>query len=329
MTTKPILTATKNILPGLLMSIVIALAAVSLTEHYGGPVMLMALLLGMALNFLSEEGKCVVGIDFAAKRVLQLGVVLLGLRITYADMVDLGLTTILLTCAGVLTTIVCGLAIARVFGLSRNFGLLTGGAVAICGASAAMAISAVLPNYENKERDTIFTVVAVTTLSTLAMVLYPLIVSYLGFDHRSAGIFLGGTIHDVAQVVGAGYTVSTETGDVGTLTKMLRVALLVPVVSLVYWTCHKKGTSKTNPLKSMPIFLVGFVLLAVVNSFGWVPEAPKAQLIDLSRGILITAIAALGMKSSLKQFAAVGRSAIALVVVETIFLATLFAVSLS
>ena len=99
--------------------------------------------------------------------------------------------------------------LARQMGLKRDFGLLTGVSVGICGASAALAIASILPRGKDgiSERDTIFTVLGVTTLSTLAMVAYPIIATSLEFDDLKAGMFLGATIHDVAQVIGAGYTI--------------------------------------------------------------------------------------------------------------------------
>jgi uncharacterized integral membrane protein (TIGR00698 family) len=197
--------------------------------------------------------------------------------------------------------------------------VLTGGAVGICGASAAMAISAVLPRHAHAERNTIFAVIAVTTLSTIAMVVYPIVAAAIGLDEQAAGIFLGGTIHDVAQVVGAGYGISTEAGDVATVTKLFRVAMLVPVVfglSLVYG--RREGTGRRPPL---PLFVVAFCLLVAANSFGLVPAAPQAFLNELSRWCLVAAIAALGVKTSLKALMTVGAVPVSLMVAETLFIA--------
>ena len=123
-----------------------------------------------------------------------------------------------------------------------TIGILTGGAVAICGASAALAISSILPKSGSRERDTIFTVIAVTTFSTIAMIVYPVIVTFIGLDDRAAGVFLGGTIHDVAQVVGAGYSISEEVGDLSTIIKLFRVSMLVPVVLLLTLMFRAKTT---------------------------------------------------------------------------------------
>ncbi|MBT8446359.1 MAG: putative sulfate exporter family transporter [Gammaproteobacteria bacterium] len=313
----------QTLAPGLLIASVIAMAAAFISEHYGGPVMLMALLLGMAFNFLSDEQRFSSGIDFSSGVILRIGVALLGLRITYADIVNLGVTPIALVCAGLALTMLAGLVVARQLGLTRHFAVLTAGAVSICGASAAMAIAAVLPRHPQLERDTCFTVVAVTTLSTLAMIIYPVIVSIADLDNAAAGMFLGATIHDVAQVVGAGYMVSDEAGDVATFTKLLRVAMLVPLIIVILLTMPKDRNAGLRGLGIVPIFLVVFMLLVVANSLGWVPETPRQFLVGFSRGCLIVAIAALGVKTSLKELASVGGAAIGLVVAETVILAAL------
>jgi len=311
----------RNYFPGVLASVIIAIAATFLSEHYGGPVMLFALLLGMAFYFLSQEGRCVPGIELASKRVLRVAVGLLGAQITIAEIMKLGPTPVVTVIGAVILTILFGALAARVMGLSRPFGILTSGAVAICGASAALAISSVLPKGEHHERDTVFTVIGVTALSTVAMIVYPLIISVFHLDHAAVGMFLGGTIHDVAQVVGAGFSVSEETGNVATFTKLLRVAMLLPVVVALSYVFRAHQVGKAG--RQLPGFLVVFALLVVLNSAGVIPPAVLVILKNVSRWCLVTAIAALGMKTSLKAMADVGGRAIALIVAETVFLAVL------
>jgi uncharacterized integral membrane protein (TIGR00698 family) len=307
--------------PGVLVSLTVAIAATFLSEHYGAPVMLFALLLGMAFNFLSQEGRCVPGIEMASKRILRIAVGLLGAQITIAEIMKLGVGPVIMVVGAVALTILFGVLAARVMGLSRPFGILTAGAVAICGASAALAISSVLPKGETHERDTVFTVIAVTTLSTIAMILYPIIIAFFHLDQAAVGVFLGGTIHDVAQVVGAGFSVSDETGHVATFTKLLRVAMLLPVVVGLSYVFRAHHVGKAG--RQLPGFLVVFAALVVLNSTGVIPESVLAFIKSFSRWCLVTAIAALGMKTSLKAMAEVGGSAIALMVAETVFLAVL------
>jgi uncharacterized integral membrane protein (TIGR00698 family) len=312
---------------GILVSVVVAVAAMSLAEHYHASAMLFALLLGMALNFLSTEGRCVPGIRFSASTLLRLGVALLGVRITLAQITALGAWPIAMVVLSVVLTIGFGVVLARALGYRNRFGVLTGGAVGICGASAAMALAAVIPVHAEdniKERATIFTVIGVSTLSTLAMVVYPVIVGWLGFGAEPAGVFLGGTIHDVAQVVGAGYGMSKETGDVATIVKLLRVAMLLPVILVITLSYRKHhvpaGTAKP-PL--LPWFVVAFAVLVAVNSAGFIPAAAQHALQTLSTWLLVISMAAIGMKSHLKDFATVGLRPIVLMVSETVFLALL------
>jgi uncharacterized integral membrane protein (TIGR00698 family) len=320
--------AAATVSPGLLASGTIALAATWLAQHYNSPVMLFALLLGIAFHFLHEEGRCVAGIEFSSKTLLRVGVALLGVRITVAQILDLGIGPVLTVVACVLSTIAFGMLAARLLGLRATFGLLSGGAVAICGASAALAVGSSLPQHEDNERDTILTVVVVTALSTVAMILYPVFVRAIGFDDGQSGIFLGGTIHDVAQVVGAGYTISPATGDIATYVKLLRVALLLPVVITIPLLFWRSNVQAAHGKPGFPLFLLGFAALVALRSAGIIPNPAVDVLNDVSRWCLVAAIAALGMKTSFKQVFAVGWRPIGLMVSETIWIAALVFISL-
>ena len=312
---------TKALLPGIGVSAIIGLAALFLSEHYGAPAMLFALLLGIAMSFLYEGTQCRAGIEFAACHILRLGVALLGLRIAFGDLAVLGWKTALLLVVAIISTIVFGMLVARAFGLQKRFGVLTGGAVGICGASAAMAISAVLPQSKDKDRDTLLTIIGVTSLSTIAMVLYPVIADMLNLDPTSTSVFLGGTIHDVAQVVGAGYSVSEQTGDLATLTKLVRVAFLMPVVVCILLVLRlnlKKSVDAKAP--GIPGFLIAFVVLMTINSVLELPEALKSGATDISRFALVISIAAIGMKSNLGQMLTVGIKPILLLILETLWI---------
>jgi uncharacterized integral membrane protein (TIGR00698 family) len=313
----------RRLFPGVLACGVVAAASTFLSQHYGAPVMLFALLLGMAMNVLSAEGPCAPGIEFSARQLLRIGVALLGLRITGTQVTALGWQPVLIVIAGVVLTIALSMLAARLMGLQTLFGLLTGGATAICGASAALALSAALPAHEQKERATLFTVILVSALSTLAMIVYPMIARGLGLDASAAGVFLGGTIHDVAQVVGAGYSLSRETGDVATLVKLMRVAMLLPVIVFAAsLTRARTGPGATRP-PLLPWFAVAFALLVAINSTGVVAPALQALGSDVSRWCLVAAIAGIGMKTQLKEVAGVGLKPIVLMVGETLFLALL------
>ncbi|MCH7293772.1 YeiH family protein [Acinetobacter higginsii] len=315
---------TRELMPGLIVSTVVAAAACFLSEHYGAPVMLFALLLGMGLNFLSSESQCKAGIEFTARTVLRIGIALLGMRITLGQITALGWQPIVLVITLVIVTISVSVITAKILGFKKLFGMLTGGATAICGASAALALSAAFPQHPQKEKATLFTVIGVSALSTLAMIVYPMIARWLELSPQQAGVFLGATIHDVAQVVGAGYSMSPETGDTATVVKLMRVAMLLPVIICAAMITRMQGgdaTGKHPPL--LPWFAVGFLMLACINSTGWVPSMLQQGVNELSKWCLVIAISALGMKTQLKELASVGIKPILLILGETIFLVVL------
>ena len=315
-----------SLIPGAALSGVIALAATFVSTLHGGPQLLYALFFGVAFHFLSQDAKAKPGIEFCARGVLRLGVGLLGARITATQIAGLGWSTALIVVAAVVTTILCGSLLGRRLGMTRPQGVLSGGAVAICGASAALAISAVLPRDKNSDRFTLMVVVTVTVLSTVAMVLYPLIARALSLPPEMAGLFIGGSIHDVAQVVGAGYTIDQATGDYATIVKLFRVSMLAVVVVVVssLFKQQREAALEQHSGKKPPVvpwFLWIFVALVCVNSIGWVPADVQAQLTNLSKYCLVIAIAALGMKTSFLQLAKAGWRPFALLLVETIWMA--------
>lgn len=302
---------------GLMVAVLIAVSAQFLSEHYGGPAMLFALLIGMALNFLAHEPATREGIVFSGRTLLRIGVALLGLRIAFADIAHLGLVSVISVIALIAMTILAGIAMARLSGRSWHYGALTGGAVAICGASAALAISAIMPKGKISEQDTLVTVVGVTILSTLAMIFYPVLFGAAGLTDTQSGMMIGATIHDVAQVVGAGYSISDHAGEVGTVVKLLRVAML-PVVLLVL-TYAMREEAQGAPIR-LPWFLVVFLVLMLAANFFDLPQALVDLVNGLSRWLLLIAVSALGVRTSLGELRTVGGANMAVIVGETLAL---------
>jgi uncharacterized integral membrane protein (TIGR00698 family) len=311
--------------PGVAVATAVALAASFIAQRYGAPAMLMGLLLGMAFHFLNETPRVGPGLELVAVKALRLGVALLGLRLTVADVASLGWTPVLLVVCAVLATLLFGVVLGRLLGCERQLGVLTGGSVAICGASAAMAISSVLPKGPDTQRQTLFTIIGVTSLSTIAMVLYPIIGDVLQFNDQEMGIFIGATIHDVAQVVGAGYSVSPTTGDLGTFIKLLRVAMLVPVVLVIGIIFRNKVSAAADREKApaFPLFLIGFIVLFAINSTGLIPGDVIQPVANLAPALLLVAIAALGIRTSMQEVMTIGLKPVLLIVGETLFIAAI------
>lgn len=312
--------------PGMALCVLIALAASFVAGIHGGPRMLYALLFGTALHYLHAEVRTAPGVRLAAGTVLRLGVGLLGARITVDQISALGWPTACVALAGVATTLLIGWAVARRLGLSTRIGVLAGGATAICGASAAMAIAAVLPRDDALERETLAVVVLATLLSTLAMLLYPLIAASLHLQPAMAGLFLGGSIHDVAQVVVAGYTLGPQTGDAASIVKLFRVSLLALVVmgvALAFRPPAGESPPRRLPLPGLPGFVWLFLGLAAAHSLGWLPAQARAGLAEASQACLVVGVAALGMKTSFADLARSGRRTGLLMAITTAWMGSL------
>ena len=314
----------RAIAAGVALSAALSLTAYAISYRYDAPAMLIGLLLGLSCHFLSASDRYTRGLVWASGPCLRFGVALLGLRLSIGDVALLGWPAVIAVCGAVAMTLAFGVVWSRLLGCGTDLGLLTGGAVGICGASAAIAISAALPDSDAKQRLTLFTVIGVTTLSTVAMVFYPIAGDFLNFSSRDMGFFIGATIHDVAQVVGAGYSVSPETGDLATFVKLLRVAMLVPIVMAIALVCRissRAEDARHSSLISLPIFLLGFIALFLLNNTVLLPETLTEGLSHLATALLLLAVTALGVRTSLREVASIGWRPLILLGGETLFLA--------
>ena len=317
-TAAPAMMATlRRLAPGVLISALVAVIAVVgapwVARVITIPAMVLALLIGIAVNTVAARPIFQPGLVFCVKTLLRWAVALLGLRIALGDIAALGLGTGVVVVVSMAVTVVTGFVAARVLELQSPFGALAGAGTAVCGASATLATSAVVPDYPSKDADVVFVVIAVNALATIAMVLYPPLCATLGFDGQTTGVMLGATIHDVAQVVGAGYAVSEITGNTAVIVKLFRVFLLLPVVLAIGWWFVRQGAAARTAKVPVPVFAFVFLALCVVNSI--LPSvallAPlyakvKVVLVEASTDGLLIAIGALGLGTSFTAIGALG-----------------------
>lgn len=285
----------KRIYPGAALCIVLALAGRFLAEHYGAPALVMVLLLGFGFAGQAGNERVRPGVEFCSRQILRIGVALLGARIGMEQVLTVGSLPLLmvLTC----TPLIIGAAflLGRWLGLPPLHSLVAGVAVAICGVSAAVAVAATLPRGSLEDRRLLGVIVVVTGLGTLSMLLLPPLFAQLGYSDTQAGMLLGASIHDVAQAAGAGYLVSDTAGDIATLTKLLRVSLLVPIILIVGVVLNNRKSGQADH----PWFLLGFIGLFALNSLGWLPEQLRQVLVNASFACLLVTMAGLGMRTSL------------------------------
>jgi uncharacterized integral membrane protein (TIGR00698 family) len=318
--------------PGIVLCCAIAAVAfVANAEHWMQfgkvfiPPLIVTLIVGMMLQPLSTKDVLKPGLEFSGRTLLRTGVALYGAQLTLGDLVHGGALPIVIAVCAVTFTIVFGVLAARAMGLSRDLGFLTGCATGVCGAAAAMATSAVLPHHEHSDRDLAFSVMGVNFISTVTMVLYPPLYHWLGYSTFEMGVFLGGAIHDVAQVAGAGETLGKEFLTIAIITKLLRVACLLPAVTVIAWWVARSGERAGDARPTPPVFLFGFLILAAINSVGLVPHNVQSFLAQVSSFLIIAAIAALGIKTSLLALVRIGARPVALLLLETAFIGVMVA----
>jgi len=292
--------AGRNLLPGLIACGVGAAAAAWLAEHYHFPIILLGLLVGLSLNFVAREPGTHAGLDFASRTFLRWGIVLLGLQVTVAQIGSLGPAPFGALLVVMAATFAAGIAGARLAGQSRFAGILAGGATAICGASAALALYGVIGKDRLSQAQFALTLVGVSLASALAMSLYPPLAALLGLDDRQAGFLIGASVHDVAQAIGGGYAFSDSAGSYATVVKLSRVALLAPVVALVSVAIGSTGGAAGRPWfrrLAPPWFIVAFLGVVAVNSLVALPADCADGALAVSKGLLLLAVTATAMRS--------------------------------
>ncbi|MEY2882444.1 MAG: hypothetical protein RL490_168 [Pseudomonadota bacterium] len=317
----------KDYLPGLLVAGFATLAAASLTDRYGAPLTLMSLLIGLALNFLSADRRLTPGLTLASRELLRWAIVLVGARITFAQIAALGPEALVMVIITVAATIGAGVLAARIFGFSTAYGVLSGGAVAICGGSAAMALSATLGERRVRQAELTLVLVGISTMSSLAMVAYPAVAHALHFSDAQAGYFLGGSVHDVAQALGSGYAYSPGAGETATIVKLARVALLAPVLGIIalMFPAQLEVTGSKSRQALVPWFVVGFFAVAGVNSTGIIPAQVSHFAAETAAAMLAVSVAATAIRSPLAEIVRTGPRPLIAIVAATF---TAFALAL-
>ena len=273
----------------------------------------------MACSFLSSKTSFQRGVTFSSDPVLKFGVSLLGFRLGLDVLENIGIHLIATILILIVLTILFGTFFSKIFIRNPHFGILSSGAVAICGASAAAAIYTILPEGRRKTQELSLVVISVTLLSTIAMIIYPILFQLFNFHTKETGFLIGATIHDVAQVIGAGYSVTEDAGIIATFVKMVRVSCL-PVIILILLSITKKNREKSGPL---PWFLVLFFIFALItNLFDF-----SVELLDtihlISSLLIIIAISAVGVKTNLAQINKLGLRFFSIIVAESVFLLTI------
>ena len=320
--------ALASLLPGLVLVVLLATAGfwladlpwVKQTLHVSA--LLLVILLGMAWKSLLPEPPVVLpGIRMAQRPLLRWAVAGLGFRLSVRELWTIGGPALVVVVVSTCAALLLGWWVARRLGVAEKLGLLLGVGGAICGASAVVAADSVV---QGERRDSALALGVITLLGTVGIVLYPLLAHALHMNEFVYGVWAGASLHEMAQVVAAGFGVSDEAARVATVVKLARISLLAPVVLYLGWSLrhghHEAGKAKVAPV---PWFLVLFVLFAGLNSTGLVP----ARWLDLVRRgdlwLLCVGMAGVGLQTGFSDLRSAGLRPIAAGALQWLFLATL------
>jgi len=318
----------KNLLPGLVFAAFLAYVSTLIQDldvmkklHFSS--IIIAIILGMILkNTVKIPTVFDEGIKFSLKKILRLAVILLGFKLSLTEAAQIGWKGLILVLIVTPSTLWFATWIGRKLGLDRNLALLIGSGTAICGASA---VAAVAPVVDGDEKDSTFAIATVTIFGTISMFLYPVIYNVFHLPNLLYAVWAGSSIHEVAQVVAAGFTAGDQAGQFATLVKLTRVLLIIPIATIIgLWQMRgQKGEKRGIKKDTIPWFVFGFLGVFIINSLHIIPKNPTDQLVSLDSFLLTWAMAGMGLETSFEKMRQVGIKPFYVGFMTTIFISIL------
>ena len=326
-------------IPGVLVTVVLAIVATFISglqivkETVNFSPLIIAILLGVVIgNTVKFPETFKPGLTFSLKKILRIAIVFLGFRLTFQNVAEVGIEGLILDTFMLVSTFLLGVWIARrFFGLDPQISYLVASGSSICGASAVLATA---PVVKAEMHHAAMAVATVTIFGTIAMFVYPIVYKAgltLGFDDITYGLWTGATVHEVAQVVAAGFAVSEDAGNTATIAKLTRVMMLAPLlIALSYFLARKHATHGTGvALRDIPIpyFVFGFIAMVGVNSMNVIPSE-IVHYINVIDGFLLTVtMAAMGIETNINKIKGVGMKPIyvALIIFAYLFIVGMIA----
>jgi uncharacterized integral membrane protein (TIGR00698 family) len=304
------------VMKGILLTLALALAARALAGLPFFSIMgqlVIAIMFGMVWRATAGVNSGLLeGASYSSKKLLRLGIILLGFRLNLYDIYNAGSTVFLIAFANLAFALFAVYGLSRLFKVEKRLGILTACGTAICGAAAVVAIAPVI---KATEKETAVGAANVAVLGTIFTILYTLLFSYLGLNALDYGVFAGGTLHEIAHVVAAADPAGQQASDLAIIVKLTRVALLVPVAILIAILLQRKEDGKAGQkmtLATLPIpwFILGFLAVSAFNTAGIVSEGAAQTIVSLAYLLIGMAMAGLGLNVDFKSFKQMGGKAL-------------------
>ncbi|WP_084539996.1 YeiH family protein [Azorhizobium doebereinerae] len=323
-----LLAATAHLLPGLLLAGGLVAIAYGLRATFDVSVLsplVVAIFLGMAFhNVIGTPRRAVPGVKFAMRRVLRGAIVLLGLQLTFTQVRTVGLDGMAIVVVTLVATFFVTRWLGRLVGVDPRLSELIAAGTSICGASAVIATNTVT---RASDEDVAYAVACVTVFGSLSMFLYPVLAPLTGFDAHAYGLWAGSSIHEIAQVVAAAFQGGQAAGEFGTIAKLNRVILLAPLVLALGFAATRRarasGDGRRVEAPPVPWFILGFLLMIVVNSIGLIPPAATGIIAPVTTVLLAMALAAMGLETDVRKLKARGWRPLALGTLSWLFISIL------
>ncbi|GLK64237.1 YeiH family protein [Paracoccus kondratievae] len=311
------------VLPGLGLTFAIAVAATAVQQLSGIAALsplVVAMVLGMAIGNLTGTPEAArAGIGFSLRRILRLAIVLLGFQLTLEQLRAVGLPGLTVIAVTLAVTFVFTRWVGRVLGVEARLAELIAAGTSVCGASAVIATNTVT---RGTDEDVAYAIACVTVFGSLSMLAMPILGGMMAMGPTSYGIWVGATIHEVAQVVGAGFQHGAEAGQAATVAKLSRVIMLAPLILTLGALARRRGAKGTGKAPT-PWFVLGFIAVVVLNSALPLPEALHAEVAGLTAFLLTMALAAMGLETDLRKLRAKGIRPLLLGAVAWLFISAL------
>ena len=297
----------KDYLNGVLVSIFLGIAAILLANFTPSFLnsILLALLIGIGINNVVEvPQKFQSGLSFTSGKMLELSIIFLAFSIDYKSIVKLGVGSFLVILITVFVVLISVFLMAKKFNCPSSTGWLIGFGTAICGSSA---IAALAPSVAKDKEDVAVSMSVVNLFGSVGMILLPLILIRLPLDTNQIGILIGGSLHSVGNVVGAGYALSDEIGESAMTIKLARVALLSPALLFFNFLVNRKSMNHWTDYIKLPWYLIGFFIISIYSSIFPMSEELIQTSEFLGKLVLTIAMAAIGLKVSFKALITGGK----------------------
>lgn len=300
--------ATADLLPGLLLTSALALIATSLQKLPGINIfspLILAVLIGVSIrNTVGIRSVYKPGITFSLKKILRLAVILLGLKLSFAQVFSVGLTGLLIVVITLVSAFIFTCWFGAYLGVDRKLAQLIAAGTSICGASAVLATNSVV---KATDEAVAYAVTIVTLFGTISMLLYPLLDLLFQTSPREFGLWCGVSIHDVAQVVAAASQKGSESGEIATISKLSRVIFLIPMLLGLGALSASQSTESKRAVKlSIPWFVFGFIILVILNSFSIFPPAFKEIVTQGNQFLLTISLGAMGLETDISKMKETG-----------------------